>query len=204
MPPPQSDLAHEILKDPYRFDFLTIADDAREREIENALTHHLREFLLELGNGFAFVGNQLRLDIDSDDYYLDLLFYYLKLRCYVVIDLKSKPFMPEDAGKMNFYLNAVGDLLRHPDDQPSIGQVLCRKKGGNKLVLEYGLRGLEKPIGVFEYELTRALPEDLQHSLPTIEQIEREIAGSIEYPDDTNTGQMLKELQLEYGVRRAG
>jgi hypothetical protein len=121
-----------------------------------------------------------------------------------VIDLKSKPFMPEDAGKIYFYLNAVEDLLRHPDDQPSIGLVLCRKKGGNKLVLEYALRGLEKPIGVSEYELTRALPEDLQPILPTIEQTEREIAGSIEYSDDTNTGQMLKELQLEYGMRRAG
>ena len=144
LPAPQSDLAQELLKDPYIFDFLGIADDAREREVENALLAHLRDFLIELGDGFAFVGNQVRLDIDDEDYYIDLLFYHLKLRCYFVIDLKTRPFAAEDAGKMNFYLNAVDDLMRHPDDQPSLGLVLCRaKEGSNKMLLEYALRGLE-------------------------------------------------------------
>lgn len=159
LPSPQSDLAQELLKDPYIFDFLGIADDAREKEVENALLAHLRDFLLELGGGFAFVGNQVRLDIDDEDYYIDLLFYHLKLRCYFVIDLKTRPFAAEDAGKMNFYLNAVDDLLRHPDDQPSIGLVLCREKeGSNKMLLEYALRGLEKS----EKELQTLIEENLE------------------------------------------
>jgi len=197
---PQSDLARDVLKDPYIFDFLGLTDDTREREIENALLQHLREFLIELGSGFAFVGNQYRLAIGDEDYYIDLLFYHLKLRCYFVIDLKTRPFAAEDAGKMNFYLNAVDDLLRHPDDQPSVGLVLCREKEeSNRMLLEYALRGLKKPIGVSEYQLTRALPEDLKSSLPTVEEIEREIATTVVEDDDTTTGRLVREMRERYG-----
>lgn len=200
LPAPQSDLARDILKDPYIFDFLGLTDDTRERQIENALLQHLREFLIELGNGFAFVGNQYRLDIGDEDYYIDLLFYHLKLRCYFVIDLKTRPFAAEDAGKMNFYLNAVDDLLRHPDDQPSVGLVLCREKeNSNRMLLEYALRGLKKPIGVSEYQLTRALPDDLKPSLPTVEEIEREIADTIIEDDDSTTGNLVREMCAKYG-----
>ncbi len=202
LPAPQSDLAHELLKDPYIFDFLGIADDAREREVENALLAHLRDFLVELGDGFAFVGNQVRLDIDDEDYYIDLLFYHLKLRCYFVIDLKTRPFAAEDAGKMNFYLNAVDDQLRHPDDQPSLGLVLCReKKGSNKMLLEYALRGLDKPVGVSAYELTRALPDDLKPTLPSVEEIESELAEKIDPSDSSETGMMVREWAEQYKTR---
>lgn len=183
LPAPQSDLAQQIIKDPYVFDFLEIADDARERELENALLTHLKKFLLELGAGFAFVGNQVKLEVGDDDYYIDLLFYHLKLRCYVVIDLKTKPFIPEDAGKMNFYLNAVDDLLMHKDDQQSIGLILCKQKGKNRLVLEYALRGMKKPIGISEYKLTRSLPKTLKSSLPTIQEIEAELTDSLKKND---------------------
>jgi predicted nuclease of restriction endonuclease-like (RecB) superfamily len=202
LPSPQSDLAQELLKDPYIFDFLGIAADAREKEVENALLVHLRDFLLELGGGFAFVGNQVRLDIDDEDYYIDLLFYHLKLRCYFVIDLKTRPFAAEDAGKMNFYLNAVDDLLRHPDDQPSIGLVLCREKeGSNKMLLEYALRGLQKPVGVSAYQLTRALPDNLKPSLPTVEEIEIEIAEKVEEDNDGATGMIIREWAEKYWTR---
>ena len=199
LPAPQSDLARDVLKDPYIFDFLGLTDDTREREIENALLAHLREFLIELGNGFAFVGNQYRLAIGDEDYYIDLLFYHLKLRSYFVIDLKTRPFAAEDAGKMNFYLNAVDDLLRHPDDQPSVGLVLCREKeGSNRMLLEYALRGLKKPIGVSEYQLTRALPDDLKPSLPTVEEIEREIATTIVEDQDGDVGKIVREMRATY------
>jgi predicted nuclease of restriction endonuclease-like (RecB) superfamily len=202
LPSPQSDLAQELLKDPYIFDFLGIADDAREKEVENALLAHLRDFLLELGGGFAFVGNQVRLDIDDEDYYIDLLFYHLKLRCYFVIDLKTRPFAAEDAGKMNFYLNAVDDLMRHPDDQPSIGLVLCREKeGSNKMLLEYALRGLQKPVGVSAYQLTRALPDNLKPSLPTVEEIEIEIAEKVEEDNDGETGMIIREWAAKYRTK---
>ncbi|MCX6907061.1 MAG: PDDEXK nuclease domain-containing protein [Verrucomicrobia bacterium] len=179
LPASQSDLAQQILKDPYVFDFLTLADDARERELENALLDHLRDFLLELGAGFAFVGRQVRLEVSGEDFSIDLLFYHLKLRCYVVIDLKTRAFLPEDAGKMNFYLSAADDLLRHPQDQPSIGLLLCREKPGRRLVLEYALRDMRKPIGVSHYQLTRALPDNLKSSLPSIEEIEAELARDL-------------------------
>lgn len=179
LPAPQSDLAQQILKDPYVFDFLTLADDARERELENALLEHLRDFLLELGAGFAFVGRQVRLEVGGEDFSIDLLFYHLKLRCYVVIDLKARAFLPEDAGKMNFYLSAADDLLRHPHDQPSIGLLLCREKPGRRLVLEYALRDMRKPIGVSHYQLTRALPDNLKSSLPSVEEIETELARDL-------------------------
>jgi predicted nuclease of restriction endonuclease-like (RecB) superfamily len=173
LPPVQSDLAQQILKDPYVFDFLTLTDDARERELRRGLLEHLRDFMLELGVGFAFVGSQYHLEIGEQDYYIDLLFYHLKLRAFVVIDLKVKEFKPEFAGKMNFYLSAVDDRVRHTDDQPSIGIILCKTR--NKVTAEYALRDMCKPIGVSEYQLTTALPQDLESSLPTIEQLEAEL-----------------------------
>jgi len=170
LPAPRSDLARQILKDPYNFDFLSLGLAVQERDLEQALLLHLREFLIELGMGFAFVGSQYHLAVADQDYYLDMLFYHLKLRCYVVIDLKIGEFKPEDAGKMNFYLSALDDILRHPDDQSSIGVILCKSK--NQVIVEYTLRDMRKPIGVAEYQLTQALPEHLQMSLPTIEELE--------------------------------
>jgi predicted nuclease of restriction endonuclease-like (RecB) superfamily len=175
LPSPQSDLAQQILKDPYNFDFLTLGPDAHERDMERGLLEHLRAFLLELGIGFAFVGSQYPLDVGGEDFHLDLLFYHLRLRCFVVIDLKLTAFRPEFAGKMNFYLSAVDDLLRHPDDQPTIGIVLCKTK--NRVIAEYALRDLNKPIGVSEYQLLEALPEQLKGNLPTIEELEAELSG---------------------------
>lgn len=165
----------QTLKDPYLFDFLTLADPFHERELETGLMAHLEKFLLELGQGFAFVGRQYHLDIGDQDFYIDLLFYHLKLRCYVVIELKRGDFKPEYAGKMSFYCSVVDDLLRHPSDQPTVGLILCQQP--NRVLAEYALRGVEKPIGVSSYELTRALPQDLQTSLPSIEQIESELGG---------------------------
>lgn len=174
LPPLQSDLARETLKDQYKFDFLMLGSEALERDLENALLSHIRSFLLELGVGFAFVGNQYHLEVDDQDFYIDLLFYHLRLRCFVIIELKTTEFKPEHAGKMNFYLSAVDDLLRHPDDKPSIGMILC-KDNKNKVVVEYALRDTNKPIGVAEYITANALPDQLKGSLPTIEQIEEEL-----------------------------
>lgn len=173
LPSPQSDLARQTLKDPYIFDFLTLDEPFHERELEANLLRQLERFLLELGQGFAFVGRQFRLDVGNGDFYVDLLFYHLKLRCFVVIDLKTGEFKPEYAGKMNFYLSVVDDRLRHANDSPSIGLILCQDK--NHIVAEYALRGMNKPIGVSEYELTRALPPSLQSALPTVEEIEAEL-----------------------------
>ncbi|HJT71309.1 MAG TPA: PDDEXK nuclease domain-containing protein [Terriglobales bacterium] len=170
---PQSDLAQEITKDPYNFDFLTLDKEAHERDLERGLLDHLRQFLLELGVGFAFVGSQYQLTVGNEDFFIDLLFYHLKLRAYVVVDLKMRAFEPEFAGKMNFYLSAVNDLLRHPDDQPSIGIILCKTK--ERFVAEYALRDINKPIGISEYRLAESLPEKLRGSLPTIEQLEQEL-----------------------------
>jgi len=170
LPAPQSDLAQQVLKDPYNFDFLSLGTEARERDLERGLVAHIQQFLLELGVGFAFLGSQYRIEVDGRDYYIDLLFYHVKLRCYVTIDVKMVDFEPEFAGKMNFYLSAVDDLLRHPDDQPSIGLILC--KGKSKVVAEYALRDMAKPIGVSAYTLLETLPSDLQGSLPTIEELE--------------------------------
>jgi predicted nuclease of restriction endonuclease-like (RecB) superfamily len=170
LPAPRSDLARQILKDPYNFDFLSLGQVVQERDLEQALLRHIREFLIELGLGFAFVGSQYHLAVADQDYYLDMLFYHLTLRCYVVIDLKIGEFKPEDAGKMNFYLSALDDLLRHPDDQPSIGLILCKNK--NQVIVEYTLRDMHKPIGVAAYQLTQSLPDHLQLSLPTIEELE--------------------------------
>lgn len=175
LPLPQSDLAQQALKDPYLFDFLTMEEPFHERELETGLIAHLEKFLLELGQGFAFVGRQYHIDIGNQDFYIDLLFYHLRLRCYIVIELKRGPFKPEYAGKINFYCNVVDDVLKHIDDAPTIGLILCQQQ--NEVIAEYALRGMDKPIGVSTFELTRALPTELESSLPSIEQIERELAG---------------------------
>jgi predicted nuclease of restriction endonuclease-like (RecB) superfamily len=173
LPAPQSDLAQQVLKDPYNFDFLTLSKDAREKELEAGLLEHLRKFLLELGVGFSFVGSQYPLEVGGEDFKIDLLFYHLKIRCFVVIDLKMGPFKPEYAGKMNFYLSAVDALLRHPDDRPSVGLILCKER--NVIVAEYALRDTAKPIGISGYRVAEILPADLKGSLPTIEDLEAEL-----------------------------
>jgi len=175
LPKPQSDLAAESIKDPYHFDFLGLEEDAQEREIEQALTQKITDFMLELGKGFAFVGRQYRLEISDNDYYLDLLFYHLHLRCYVVIELKAGKFKPEYAGKLNFYLSAVDTQLKHPADCPSIGILLCRTK--DKIEVEYALRDMNKPIGVSAFELSEIIPDELKTQLPTIEEMERGLIG---------------------------
>ncbi len=175
LPKPQSDLARESLKDPYRFDFLGLTEDAQEREIENALVRHVTEFLLELGAGFAFVGKQVHLEVGGDDFYIDLLFYHLKLRCYVVIELKAGDFKPEHLGQLGFYLTAVDRQIKAEQDQPTIGLLLCKSK--NKIVAEYALGDKSQPMGIAEYKLLESLPENLESNLPSIEQIERELQG---------------------------
>jgi predicted nuclease of restriction endonuclease-like (RecB) superfamily len=178
LPEPQSDLVRQTLKDPYLFDFLTLEEPFHERELETGLVRHLEKFLLELGQGFAFVGRQYRLDVGGEDFYVDLLFYHLRLRAFVVIDLKTGPFKPEYAGKLNFYCNVVNDRLRHATDQPTIGLILCQTK--DNVLAEYALSGIDKPIGVSSYELTRALPQNLRSALPTVEQIEAELENKPE------------------------
>jgi len=173
LPKVQSDLAQATLKDPYIFDFLSLGEEAQEREIEKSLIHHMEKFLLELGEGFAFVGRQYHIGVGDQDFYLDLLFYHLKLRCFVVIELKTGEFKPEYAGKMNFYLSAVDDLIKHPADEPTIGLILCKTK--NTVLAEYTLKDMAKPIGLSEYTLNDALPEKFQTSLPTVEEIESEL-----------------------------
>ncbi|WP_165223270.1 PDDEXK nuclease domain-containing protein [Aquisphaera insulae] len=185
LPKPQSDLAEQILKDPYNFDFLTLGDAAREREIERGLMEHIRQFLLELGVGFAFVGSQHRLEVGGEEFFIDLLFYHLKLRAYVVIELKATEFRPEHAGKMNFYLSAVDDLLRHPQDAPTIGIILCKSKG--KIVAEYALRDINKPIGISGFTLSESLPETLRGSLPTIADLEAELSNAASEDEGTDT-----------------
>jgi predicted nuclease of restriction endonuclease-like (RecB) superfamily len=174
LPAPQSDLVQQTLKDPYIFDFLTLTEPFHERELETGLVRHLEKFLLELGQGFAFVGRQYRLDVGGEDFYIDLLFYHLRLRAFIVIDLKKGSFKPEYAGKLNFYCNVVNDRLRHATDQPTIGLILCQ--GRNRVLAEYSLAGIDQPIGVSTYELTRALPPSLQSALPTVEEIEAELS----------------------------
>ncbi|WP_453998087.1 PDDEXK nuclease domain-containing protein [Afipia felis] len=172
LPAAQSELAQQILKDPYSFDFLSLGPEMLERDLEQGLIEHLRALILELGKGFAFVGSQYHLEVADQDYYLDLLFYHLRLRCFVVIELKIEDFKPEFAGKMNFYLSAVDDQLRHKDDQPTIGIILC--KGRNEVVVEYSLRDTTKPMGVAQYKVSASLPPRLQRDLPTIEELGRE------------------------------
>jgi predicted nuclease of restriction endonuclease-like (RecB) superfamily len=180
LPAPQSDLAHQTLKDPYIFDFLTMDAGARERDLELGLLNHVQKFLVELGVGFAFVGRQYPLEVSGEEFFLDLLFYHLRLRCFIVVDLKMEAFKPEFAGKMNFYLSAVDDQLRHNDDQLSIGLLLCKER--DRLIVEYALRDVKKPIGVAEWRtrLVESLPKKLQSSLPTVKQIEAELAVELQ------------------------
>ena len=177
LPPPQSDLAQQITKDPYLFDFLNLRDDANERAVEEGLLAHVEKFLLELGVGFALVGRQIHMEVGDQDFYIDLLFYHLKLRCFVVVDLKARDFIPEAAGKMNFYLSAVDDRFRQPEDQPSIGLILCRAK--NRIIAEYALRDVKKPIGVSGYltRLVETLPQPLREAVPSVREIERGLAA---------------------------
>ncbi len=170
LPSPQSDLAQQTIKDPYTFDFLSMTQPYNERDIELKLIEHISQFLLELGKGFAFVGRQYHIEVDESDYYIDLLFYHIRLKCYVVIELKNTKFKPEYAGKLNFYLSAVDSLIKNDDDNPTIGILLCRDK--KKLETEFALRGITKPIGVSEFNLTELLPDNLKSDLPTIEELE--------------------------------
>lgn len=178
LPTPQSDLARQTLKDPYKFDFLTLREKHDEKELEDALINHVTKFLLELGAGFSYIGRQYRLEINGDEYFIDLLFYHVRLHCYVVIELKTVKFKPEFAGKLNFYISAVDDILKTENDNPSIGILICKSK--NDTVVEYALRDVHKPIGVSEYIITKNLPKEFQSSLPSIEEIEAELGGSDE------------------------
>ena len=173
LPKPHSDLAVQTLKDPYIFDFLSMTKDYNERELENALVTHVTQFLLELGAGFAYLGKQVPLQAGEQEFFIDLLFYHTKLHCYVVIELKTADFEPEHAGKLNFYLKAVDSQLRTEQDKPTIGILICKKK--DKVVVEYALSDIHKPIGVSEYQLTQSLPKKLKSSLPSIEEIEKEL-----------------------------
>ncbi len=175
LPAPDSDLARQTLKDPYVFDFLGLEEAAQEREIELAMMRHIRDTLVEMGVGFAFVGRQVRLEVGGEEFFPDLLFYHLRLRCYVVVELKAGEFRPEHAGKLNFYLTAVDETVRDKDkDGPTIGLLLCRSK--NQVVAEYALRDIQKPIGIADVQLTRLLPDSLQNTLPTVEALEAELA----------------------------
>jgi len=182
LPKAESDLARESLKDPYRFDFLGLGEAAQEREIEEALIQHVTRFLLELGAGFAFVGRQVLLDVGGDEFFVDLLFYHLKLRCYVVIELKAGKFKPEHLGQLSFYMTAVDRQVRSELDGPTIGLLLCKSK--NQVVAEYALGDNTQPMGIAEYKLSESLPVNFQTSLPSIEQIEQELAGVAGKTDD--------------------
>lgn len=175
LPSPQSDLAQQTLKDPYCFDFLVLKEKFDEKELEDGLLEHIQKFLLELGAGFSFVGRQYPLKVSEKEFLLDLLFYHLKLRCFIVVELKAKEFTARDAGQMNFYLSAVDDMLRQPGDNPSIGLLLCKTK--DRIIAEYALRDINKPIGISEYEtaILESLPDNFKGSLPTIEEIEQEL-----------------------------
>jgi predicted nuclease of restriction endonuclease-like (RecB) superfamily len=177
LPDPMSDLAQQTLKDPYIFDFFTMTEPYKERDIEKQLVNHVTKFLLELGKGFAFVGQQYHVSVADNDYYIDLLFYNIRLKCYVVIELKNTKFIPEYAGKLNFYLSAVDSLVKQSDDNATIGILLCRYK--NNIEAEFALRDINKPMGVSEFQITEILPENLKSSLPTIEEIENEL-GNLE------------------------
>ncbi|NET39323.1 MAG: DUF1016 domain-containing protein [Cyanothece sp. SIO1E1] len=175
LPDAQSDLAQSLLKSEYNLEFLDLKEKAHERELEQALVNHMQKFLLELGVGFSFMGHQYRLEVEDDEFFIDLLFYHVRLRCYVVIELKTTEFRPEYSGQINFYVNVIDDQLRHPDDQPTIGIVLCRSR--KQSIVHYALRGMSQPIGVSTYELGTALPEAVQQSLPSVEQLQIEIAS---------------------------
>jgi predicted nuclease of restriction endonuclease-like (RecB) superfamily len=176
LPENDSDLANQLLKDPYNFDFLTLTEQYKERELETALVDNITKFLLELGNGFAYVGRQVPLTVGGQEYFIDLLFYHLKLRAYVVIELKATSFIPEYAGKLSFYLSAANDLLKHATDNPTIGLLICKDK--NNVVADYALKDINQPIGISEYQLTKLFPQDFRSSLPTIEEIEESLKDS--------------------------
>jgi predicted nuclease of restriction endonuclease-like (RecB) superfamily len=175
LPAPHSDLAREALKDPYKFDFLSLGQEAGERAIENALVQHITRFLVEMGTGFAYVGRQVPLEVGGEDFFIDLLFYHVRLHCYVVIELKAGAFKPEHLGQLNFYLSAIDAQMKQPEDNPSIGILLCKNR--NRVVAEYALRDVNKPIGVAEYQLVKALPKKLRTALPTIKEIEAELTA---------------------------
>lgn len=170
LPLPQGDLAQQTLKDPYIFDFLALRRNYDERELENALTNNITKFLLELGTGFAYVGRQFRIQVGEEEFFLDLLFYHLKLRCFVVVELKTVKFEPSHLGQLGFYVTAVNEQLRHPTDNETIGLLICKTK--DKVVAEYALKNVAQPLGVSEYQLSRFLPDEIKSSLPTIEEIE--------------------------------
>ncbi len=178
LPEPQSQLAQEVLKDPYQFDFLELTNGYKEKELEQGLVDHIQQFLIELGQGFAFVARQYHIEVDGDDYYIDLLFYHLQLRCYCVVEIKTTNFKPEYAGKMNFYLSAVDDFVKNDADNPSIGLILCKTK--KQFTAEYALRDIRKPMGVSQYEgiITKSLPKRFQQSLPSVQKIEAELSDS--------------------------
>ncbi len=186
LPVPQSDLAQQTLKDPYTFDFMAMATPYNELDVERQLTQHITQFLLELGKGFAFIGRQYHLEIAGNDYYIDLLFYHVTLKCYVVVELKNRKFIPEYAGKLNFYLSAVDSLLKRDDDQPTIGLLLCRDK--NNIEVEFALRDMNKPMGVSEYTLVEALPDNLKGALPTVEEIESDLQQLQDVGSDNGNG----------------
>ena len=177
MPGPQAYLARETLKNPYNFDFLMLGKEAGERDLEDALTAHIQKFIMELGQGFAYMGRQFPIDVGGDIFYLDLLFYHTRLRCYVIVELKATEFKPEYAGKLNFYLNVVNAQLKHPQDQPSIGILLC--KTPNKIMVEYALENIASPLGVAEYQIMNAIPDNLKGDLPSIEELEQELGESV-------------------------
>ena len=176
LPLPQADLAKETLKNPYNFDFLSVGKEIQERDLKIALTDHIQKLLLELGQGFAYMGRQFHINVAGEDFYLDMLFYHTRLRCYVVAEIKVTEFRPEYAGKLNFYLNVVNAQLKHSQDQPSIGILLC--KTPNKIIVEYGLENISNPLGVTEYQIMNAIPENLKGELPSIEDLEQELTGA--------------------------
>jgi predicted nuclease of restriction endonuclease-like (RecB) superfamily len=182
LPAEQASLAVAVLKDPYRLDFLGLGEEAHERDIESALMRHITRFLLELGQGFAFLGRQVRIEVGGDEFFIDLLFYHTRLKCHVVVELKATAFKPEYAGQLNFYLSAVDAQVRAPDDRPTIGLLLCKTK--NRLVAEYALSGMDKPMGIAEYHLVKALPEPLDTCLPSIEQLEAGLADADDMPTE--------------------
>ncbi|GAX61453.1 hypothetical protein SCALIN_C22_0167 [Candidatus Scalindua japonica] len=179
LPKPQSDLANETLKDPYNFDFLTLTEKHNEKELENALVNHVTKFLLELGAGFSYIGQQYKLEVSGDEFFIDLLFYHVQLHCYVVVELKSVKFKPEFAGKLNFYVSAVDGTLKSEQDNATIGILICKSK--NDTVVEYSLKDVHKPIGVSEYIITKNLPDEFKSCLPSIEEIETELNGGEEW-----------------------
>ena len=180
LPLPQSDLAQQTLKDPYTFDFMAMTEPYNDRDVERQLTQHITQFLLELGKGFAFIGRQYHLEVAGNNYYIDLLFYHVTLKCYVVVELKNRKFIPEYAGKLNFYLSAVDSLLKRNDDQPTIGLLLCRDK--NNIEVEFSLRDMNKPMGVSEYTLVEALPDNLKGAMPTVQEIENDLLQLDQWP----------------------